>query len=190
MTVAEAKQETLSVWSRKIRASDRSAFSDLFCALYPDLLWYAQGLTGDDEAAEDIVQEAFVRLWDRRASIQPDRSVRAFLYVTVRRLAFNDERNARTRKTLLAMIDEPGQPPSPDEAVSTRLMGQRLRAWIDELPDRRREAFELSRFCGLSYQEVAGIMGLSVYTVEKHITNALKHLRQRLVDYDPDLLRP
>lgn len=190
MTVAEEKQEMLSAWSRQLKVSDKSAFSALFRALYPDLRWYARGLTGDDEAAEDIVQEAFIRLWDKRAAIEPERSVRAFLYVAVRRRAFNEDRNTRTRRTLLAMMDEPEKPTSPDEAIDTRLVGQRIRGWIDELPGRRREAFELSRFCGLSYQEIARVMGLSVHTVEKHITNALRHLRQRLGEYDPDLLQP
>jgi RNA polymerase sigma-70 factor (family 1) len=188
--VAEERQETLSRWSRKLKDSDKSAFSALFRALYPDLRWYARRLTGDDEAAEDIVQETFIRLWDKRAAIDPERSVRAFLYVAVRRRAFNEDRDTRTRKTLSAMMDEPEKPTRPDEAIDTRLVGQHIRKWIDELPDRRREAFELSRFCGLSYQEIARVMGLSVHTVEKHITNALKYLRQRLRDYDPDLLKP
>ena len=188
MTVTEEKQETLSVWSRKLRASDKSAFSALFRALYPDLLWYAHGLIDDEGVAEDIVQEAFIRLWDKRTTIQPERSLRAYLYVTVRNLAFNYERDTRTQKKLLAKMDEPGKLASPEETVSTRLMEQHLRRWIDELPDRRREAFELSRFCGLSYREIASVMELSVNTVEKHITNALKHLRQRLGEFDPDLL--
>ncbi len=115
--------------------------------------------------------------------------MQAFLYITVRNLTHNHQRNTRTRQALLESMNEPGKPPGPDETLNLHLLGQQLRQWIDELPDRRREAFELSRFCGLTHHEIACVMGLSTHTVDKHITHALKQLRQRLGALDPDLLR-
>ena len=187
--MAETEKETLVGWSQRLKHSDRSAFSALFSALYPSLLWYARRLAGDEDTASDIVQDAFIRLWDRRTSIDPRRSVQAFLYITVRNLTHNHERNTRTRQALLESMNEPGKPPGPDETLNVRLLGQHLRQWMDELPDRRREAFELSRFCGLTHHEIASVMGLSTHTVDKHITHALKQLRQRLGALDPDRLR-
>jgi len=190
MTVVAKDIEDRTVWNRRLCASDRSAFTALFHALYPDLRWYACELTGDEAVAEDLVQEAFIRLWDNHASIDPERSVRAYLYVTVRNRAFNHQRDAMTRKKLVAAMEDPPSPMPPDEPLRAGQLGRYIRAWIDQLPERRREAFELSRFCGLSHQEIAAVMGLSLHTVEKHITRALSHLRQRLVHVDPDLLKP
>ena len=188
--MAEEKHDDLTAWSRRLRASDRSAFTALFQCLYPDLHWYAARLSGSDATADDLVQEAVLQLWAKRKAIDPERSVKAFLYVTVRHRALNQMRDARTRNELLAQMDTPASSRHPDESVRAHMIGQRLRAWIAELPARQREAFELSRFCGLSHREIAGVMGLTVNTVEKHITRALHHLRARLRQYDPDLLQP
>lgn len=174
--------------SEPVHGTERSTFTALFKALYPDLRWYVQGLTREAGAAEDVVQEAFTRLWERRAAIDPGRSVRAYLYATARNLALNHLRNTATRKTLLDTMDPAPDLPGPEEALRTAQMQQQLRAWIDELPARRREAFELSRFCDLSHAEVAQVMGLTTHTVEKHITDALRHLRDRLRTLDPDFL--
>jgi RNA polymerase sigma-70 factor (ECF subfamily) len=136
------------------------------------------------------VQEAFARLWERRDMVDPDRSIKAYLYATTRNLALNHLRNTATRKTLLDQMDPTHDDASaPDEALRTDQMRLRLQGWIDELPARRREAFELSRFCDLSHAEVAQVMGLTVHTVEKHITEALRHLRDRLRTLDPDFLK-
>ena len=69
------------------------------------------------------------------------------------------------------------------------MLGDRVRAWIGELPPKRREAFWLSRADGLSYAEIATVTGTSVKTVENHIGAALRHLRDRLARFAPDSLR-
>lgn len=188
--MAEEKQDDLTAWSRRLRTSDRSAFTALFHCLYPDLYWYAARLSGSDATADDLVQEAFLQLWEKRQAIDPERSVKAFLYVTVRHRALNQVRDAHNRNELLAQMDTTASFNHPDESVRARMIGRRLQDWIAELPARQREAFELSRFCGLSHREIASVMGLSVNTVEKHITRALHHLRARLCQYDPGLLQP
>lgn len=186
--MAQPHPEHLAAWTQRLQASDMEAFAALFSALYPDLLRYARQRTARDGPDEDVVQEAFLRLWERRATLDPDRSVRAFLYVTVRNLCLNHQRNTTTRNTLLTTMPPHANLSEPVDQLDTDQMQHHIRAWIQELPDRRREAFELSRFAGLSYQEIAHVMNLSSKTVEKHITSALRHLRARLRAYDPDLL--
>ena len=169
---------------------DEAAFAALFHTTYPALLRYAQRLAGGHEHARDAVQEAFLRLWQKRSAIDPARSVRALLYLTVRNLILNQERNTTRQQKLLEQMDDPTPLPTPDHTTQARLMGHRLRLWIAELPLRQREAFELSRFDGLRYEEIAGVMGVSIRTVENHIRQALRHLRDRLREFEPDLLRP
>lgn len=181
---------TFSEWSQRLRASDRTAFQALFKATYPALCRYATGFTGDATVAQDLVQDAFLRIWNRRATLDPARSLQALLYVTVRNLALNHERTTAKRQTLLTTMDAPAPSPEPDAAVAADLLRERLQGWIREMPARRREAFQLSRFDGLSYEEIAGVMGLSVRTVEQHIRLALQHLRGRLREQEPELLRP
>ena len=76
-------EDPYRTWCRRLRASDRAAFEALYRAVYTDLFLYAKSLSHDAASAEDAVQEALLRLWIRRATLDPDRSLRALLYVTV-----------------------------------------------------------------------------------------------------------
>lgn len=168
--------------------ANRAAFTKLFCALYPDVLWYACRFVHDTEAAKDMTQEAFVRLWERRATVE-QHSARALVYVTVRNLSLNHQRNTSKRAELLTDVPPPAMPASGAKRLDQKQLKQQMQRWIAALPARQREAFELSRFCHLSHREIALVMNVAVHTVEKHITNALQRLRQQLETYDPDLLR-
>ena len=72
--------------------------------------------------------------------------------------------------------------------MDARDLEDRLHDWIADLPDRQREALELSRFRGLSHEDVAGIMDISPRTVNNHIVRALRSLRERIRTYEPSLL--
>ena len=182
-------------WCRRINDDDRAALSALFDATYAPLVHYAHSLTRELGAvpAEDVVQEAFIRLWKHRKMLDPERSLKALLYTTVRHRAFNRLRDTDNRQTLLETMsdDRPaGAPPDPADSADAELLGSRLRAWIAELPERRREAFRLSRFGQLSYKEIAEVMDVSVRTVENHVRLALQQLRDKLRAFEPDRLRP
>jgi RNA polymerase sigma-70 factor (ECF subfamily) len=172
-------------------SSGAGAYESLFRAAYPGLLRYAGALTHDEALAEDLVQEAFLRLWRQRAALDPERSLQAWLYVTVRNLALDHRRSVTTQRALReTLAPSAGSPAAPEAEAGTEALEARLRGWIDELPVRRREAFLLSRFGGFTYEEIARIMEVSVKTVDNHIWAALQHLRARLRAYEPDLLRP
>ncbi len=183
-------EDPYAAWCRRLKASDRAAFEALFRAVYADLFRYAKSLTHDAASAEDAVQEALLRLWMRRTALDPGRSLRALLYVTVRNLALDQERNSAKRQALLKTMDDPQRPPTPGDTTGVRMLEARIHDWIAELPERRREAFRLSRFDGLTYAEIASVMGLSIKTVDNHIWLALHYLRRRLGQFEPDLLRP
>lgn len=188
--MAVSDEQRFATWSARICASDEAAFQALFEATYPSLQRYAQSLTPSATVAQDAVQEAFLRIWRRRSTLDPTRSLRALLYRAVRNLVFNEERTLLQRKKLLATMDPPPAPSRPDELSQVELLETHMRRWIRALPERRREAFQLSRYDGLSYQEIAQVMGLSVKTVERHMQLALRELRDRLRALEPTLLYP
>ena len=82
-------------WSERLQSSDQRAFSELFEAMHVALLRYAWRFTSDQEAARDIVQDAFLKLWQIRAKVDPKRSLKALLYTMVRNLALNHKRAAQ-----------------------------------------------------------------------------------------------
>ncbi|MFB6231451.1 MAG: RNA polymerase sigma-70 factor [Salinibacter sp.] len=173
--------DRFDTWSRKLRASDREAYTDLFDAMHAPLLRYATRLT-DEDAAYDVVQNAFVSLWQMRASIDPDRSLKSLLYTLVRNEALN-QRRAMDRRQDRHAAYSPNRRPSPSDQVETDALQTRLRRWIDDLPEQQREAFRLSRFDGLTHKEIADVMDIAPRTVTNHVTKALQTLRDRLGDY-------
>ena len=177
-------------WAEAVRAGDRGAFAALYDATHDPLYRYTRTITRDDEAAADVLQDVFVKLWSVRHTLDPARSLRALLFGMVRNAALNRLRADRRRPFDPLGDDDPAAPaPDAADALAAGDLARALRAWIDALPPRRREAFTLSRFEGLTHEEIAAVMDLAPKTVNNHIVLALQTLRGRLAAYDPDVLR-
>jgi RNA polymerase sigma-70 factor (family 1) len=188
MSMSDTPQDTAryAEWARRLAADDASALRSLFEDTYEPLWRSVVRLVGDDAVARDLAQDAFVRVWDRRATLDPSLSLRALLFRTVRNLALNHLRDDQTRRQLLAdpsaaaISARPRDPARADEQLEAAELAERLRSFINELPPRQREALVLSRFDGLSHQEIADAMGCAPRTVNNHLVRALEHLRTRL----------
>lgn len=186
MTTPPAPPDPFGQLAGPIQAGDERAFRTLFDGLYDPLVRFALGIVRDVTAAEDLVQEAFVRTWDRRSSLAPDQPLRAYLYRIVRNLSLNHLRDDRTRQRLLDDVSLVGTAVIPQAAVApgehlTALeLGEELTRLIAALPARQREAITLSRIEGLSHDEVADVMGCAPRTVNNHLVAALAFLRQQL----------
>ena len=161
--------------------------------MYEPLFRYVRSITKSPDAARDVTQDVFIRLWEVRDSLTPEQSLEAYLYRIARNRAYNHERNQRTRTEKEETVRDrtpaqPAPPTRPDTQTDAQQLEDRLWRWIGELTERQREALVLSRFDGLSHDEVADVMDISPRTVNNHIVRALKHLRGRLNDYEPNLL--
>lgn len=178
--------ELFADWARRLAANDATALRALFDALYEPLWRSVMRLVGDDAIARDLAQDAFVRIWDRRTTLDPSLSLKALLYRTVRNLALNQLRDEQTRRHLLAdpesanVSARPRDPATADMQLEANELAERLNQFIAELPPRQREALRLSRFDGLSHQEIADVMGCAPRTVNNHLVRALEQLRSRL----------
>lgn len=186
----DLSDDAFADWARRLATDDRAALGELFDAACPALLTTALRYADSAAAAEDAVQDAFVALWQGRARLDPDRSLRALLTVSVRNRLLNHARDSGRRREIHDALPEAAGPDAPDVLAGAALLGERVRAWADELPPRRREAFWLSRADGLSYAEIADVTGTSIRTVENHVGAALRHLRDRLARFAPETLAP
>jgi RNA polymerase sigma-70 factor (ECF subfamily) len=165
---------------RRLRAGDEGALELLVSAYWHRLIRYVEGILDQEEGAEDVVQEAFIRLWMRRKELRMEGSFKAFLYTMARNAAIDERRRFGRRAALAGRADPPGPQPSPlatAEASELQVVaGQAIAA----LPPRRREVFRLARFEGLSYKEIAQLMGLSPQTVANQMSRALTELHEAL----------
>jgi RNA polymerase sigma-70 factor (ECF subfamily) len=145
-------------------------------------------MLGGVDAAEDIAQQVFIQLWQRRSEWHFTGSVQSYLYRVARNLALNEQRHQTTRERWSERVRRRGQrrPVRPDQVVEGRELQEAVDSAIAALPDRRREVFILARFQGLSYREVAEVMGISTQTVANQLSAALADLRHALAGFLDD----
>jgi len=165
---------------------DEQAFDTLFTDWFGKLHAYAFSVLGDDAMAEETVQSVFCRIWERRQQLQVHISVKAYLYGSVYHECMNWLRHEQhTKKHRRHIMHSAGHPVVENAAGKAELgeLELRLKQALDELPDRCRAIFQLSRFGGLKYREIAEQLGLSVKTVEAQVGKALTQLRNKLADF-------
>ena len=164
------------------RASDTTAFSALLQRWWSPLVRYSTRIVGDSESAEDVTQEAFIRLWEQRAKWRPRSSVRAILYTIVRNLALNQRKSkaSQVQRLFGQPVDIVSGLPSAQDRLEGDEFGSALAHAISRLPARQREVLTLSRFDGMSRSEIAEVTGLSPQTVANYMAAALSSLRATL----------
>lgn len=180
-------EQQFSKWAEKIGRSDQRAFDDLFRAFYPVLVRFAMRYISNKTAAKDVVQECFMKLWQTRSRIDASRSLKSYLYTMVRNRALNEIRDrsgidVNQEKAHSQQIVE--DPEETELESNSGQLEEKMKQWIDELPDRQKEAFSLSRFEGLDHDEIAEVMSVSPKTVNNHIVAALSTLRDRYGQYN------
>ncbi len=178
-------EEQFRTWGHGLRQADANSFAGLFDATYDPLHRYAMYITRDSVSASDILQDVFLKLWQARDTIDPDRSLRALMYQMVRNYALNHERQKKRHaaEAIVADHHSVGFDNLNDEKLDAAILEQKMQEWIEAMPIRRREAFMLSRFEGLSHEEIAALMDLAPKTVNNHIVLALQHIRTKLEVY-------
>lgn len=173
----------------QLKQGNQDAFRDLFEKYYPALCHFAHQFTADDQLAEEIVQDLFVRIWEKRDSLQVEISVKQYLFRSVKNLCINYLKHEKIKKKYASDIQ---RNPEPDDNADHWFLEidlmKKIEASIESMPPRRKEIFLLSREQGLKYKEIADSMGISVKTVEAQMGLALKHLREHLKDFDKHLI--
>lgn len=168
--------------STLLKKGDLIAYNEIYERFQGLLYIYACKIVKNNDDAEDIVQEVFLYLWDKRFSISINSSISVYLYKAVRYKFMNllDHKKVRAdyKESLNQFINQ-GEYIT-DHYIRQKEFSQIIEKEVTALPDKMREIFELSRKNHLSRKEIAEKLGLSEKTVKNQITNALKILRGRL----------
>jgi RNA polymerase sigma-70 factor (family 1) len=167
---------------QRVQAGEPAALDEVLKSYWPLLVAYANRFLHDPDAAEDLVQEAFLRFWERRGEWTASERLSSFLYRITRNLALNECRRLRIRIRWLERRrrDEPPRAITPIHDLEFAELGLAVEKAIEALPPRRREVFVLARLHDLSYSEIADVMGISPQTVANQMSAALADLRQSL----------
>lgn len=166
----------------RLRSGDEKAFESLFWAYNEHVYHFAYSLLYDRTIAEDLTQSVFLKIWERRADIDPDQSFDSYLFTIARHLVYKETENRLQAESLAETLGERFS--DVDSLTEERIDTESLRLYIhrlvEELPPARREIFCLSRFEQLSYKEIAIRLSISEKTVETQLNRALRFLRERL----------
>lgn len=174
----------------RLKLGDQTAFELLFRYYYPGLVVYAVQFVVDRAEAEEIVQDFFVRLWNKHGDLFQTESLKNYFFASVKNSSLNYLRHKKTEDLAIQKLMQLSSNHlvyDPDIYLATELQ-EKITHAIALLPEKCREIFIMSRFKGLNSGEIAGEMQISKRTVETHISNALRILRNELKNYPAFLI--
>ncbi len=159
--------------------NDAQAYRQLFFIFYNPLVKFASGFIESRELAEEIVSDVFIKVWQKRATLNNIDNLRAYLYISTKNTALNYI--AKTRKAETVSLDEvtidlPSTTLNPEQLMITDEIVKRIDAAIKSLPPRCKLVFKLVREDGLPYKEVADILSVSIKTIDNQLAIAIKKI--------------
>lgn len=170
-----------------IRRGDESAFKDLFLTFYDLLCNFSWRYTRSQAVSEDLVQDVFAEIWNKKENLDPEKAISIYLYQAVKNRAIDYLDHQKVVRNYQQNENQPDQ-----NVVFIRStiseeweFIKAARYAIDELPFRAQQVYTLHREDGLTYPEIAEVMEISVKTVESQMSRALDILRDRLSKYLP-----
>ena len=160
---------------------EAETFKQRFLPFHPKLYRIALALVESPEDAEDILQEAYARLWSKRASLEAVQNPEAFAITIVRNLCLDFLRSPRSnsRSEPLEAITLPSED-SPDQQVEQRDQLRQVRRLIEELPPNQRQVIRLRGMEDCSLEEIAQITGFSDTNVRTLLSRARKYIKEKL----------
>ena len=164
-------------------------FEKLFKEQYEKLCAIANQYLKDIEAAEEVVQSTFVRLWESREKLNIEKSHAAYLNTAVRNGCLNQLKHLKIKEAYKEdnKREMEYEELRVDDSDGNEL-ADKIKSTIEKLPEGRRKIFILSRYEGLKYKEIAERLNISVKTVENQMGSALKFLKSHLAEYMVSLL--
>ena len=165
---------------------DAAAFEQFFKQHFASLCtWCRHKYNFDTDIAKEVVHTAFIKLWKNRNSVSPDIPIKAFLHKVIMNTSLDILRHARVREKFERFVQQRNENAgsTPQENFEAKKLKADIDNAVSELPDQMRTIFELSRYEGLKYAEIARQLNVSVNTVETQMGRALKKLRIKLAGY-------
>lgn len=170
-------------------SGDERTFESVYKHFLKPLHVYAITMLKDEEAAKGTVQNIFLKLWERRSTLNLSGSLQAYLYGAVYHECLNHIRHQKVKLNhqdhlvyTMKNTEEHGN------GMELTDLKEKLQQALNSLPEKCRAVFQLSRFEELKYREIADQLGISVKTVEAQMGKALKILRHELIDYLPVII--
>lgn len=178
----------------RLKEGQPSAYEELFKQTFPRMLGYCRLFVQDQSQSNDLVQECFVKLWEKRSTISPNQSVESLLFVMLRNRCLNylrDQKNELIDKSIstieenelqhLYQLDFTGR----EEKTLEEQLIEAIRESVDNLPEKRKQVFIKAKIEGKKNKDVAEELGISVKAVEKHLHQAKEQIKNEMLKEFP-----
>lgn len=162
-----------------IKSGDHSAFKSFFNKYHAFLYHFLLKKGMSEQQAEDLVQQAFVLIWEKRSEIDPQKSLRAYLF----RIAYTRMLNVIRDHSKFddnPAICEPEGSEETDSSITNKELAQAIEKAIQSMPEKRQAVFRLCFIQEFTYKDAALVLDVSVKTIENHMGHALKEMRGKL----------
>lgn len=181
----------------ELKKGNPEAFKEVFCLLYPRLKGYCKLFVSNKNQVEDIIQETFITLWEKKDSIKPDKTIESYVFIILRNKCLNflkkqklkndqvDIENLKVEE--LQFLYQLDFAEKEDKSLEEQLI-ESFKTAVDELPDKMKAVFTLCKIDGKKQKEVSVELNISVKMVEKHIAKAKQQIREKLILQYPALL--
>lgn len=181
----------------ELKRGNPEAFKEIFLVLHPRLKGYCRLFIADENLVEDIIQETFLTLWEKRDLIKTEKSIESLIFVMVRNRCLNELRKQRMESgridpdnikvaelQYLYQLDFTDK----EEKSLEEMLIESFQKAVNELPEKMKAVFTLCKIEGKNQKEIAENLGISIKMVEKHIAGAKKQIRDQLLKKYPALI--
>lgn len=172
-------------WLKQLADDDKKAYEIIFKAHYQSVYLSALRITKDPNSAKDAAQEVFLELWKNRHKLNISSSLKAYLCRGAVNRSLNSikSRNHHAGQDLATIVEPNSKSYTPEQITEAKELETKIHQEINNLPERCRQVFVLSRYEGKKYKEIAALMEISIKTVENQMLKALKTLRKAVSEY-------
>ena len=172
-----------SFFTKRFDLLTNAQFEECFRNNYKPLVLYAWKLVKRQDIAEDIVQQVFMNVWEKIERMDVEKGVVSYLFQSTRNRCLNHLKSSYQSGTVHVDVPSDERSVPAERTLEEKELSIRIKTAVNELPEKCRQVFLLSREGQFSYKEIACLLDISVKTVENQIGKALKHMYERLGSY-------
>ena len=173
----DCHNEKEKVLARRLATGDIDAFNEIYRLYFHPVYNNAVKITRDTATAEDVLQEVFITLWEKRSTIDPDKSLAGWLFVLCYNRSINILRRRLQESVLYRRLPQPDESPS-EEEIKFGVQWNVLENALSRLSPQRRRVFELCKLQGKTYEEAATELHISKYTVKEYLSAAVVAIKE------------
>lgn len=180
--MVKVEKERHQKWAKDLKKGNKDAFSSLFNEFKQDIYFFAYTYFRDKETSEELVQDVFVRLWEKRELINPSLCIHGYIFKIAKNLILDSlrKRNFEIEYAKEVQFNFSGvHENTENEAIYSDYLAL-VKEATNKLPPKRKRIFQLSREKNMSYADISQHLGISINVVENQMSKALKHMRQYL----------